>query len=190
MQIAAAQHEMATAHVRGAPGVFVSGMVWLVAGWFWARHGVADGFYALFLGGILIFPGSLLLSRLVFRAPKASAGNPLERLALESTAFLFAGLLLAFWFVRVAPELVFPAMAVTIGVRYLVFRTIYGNPVYWVLGGTLAVIGAGLAMAPVTLPVNLALIVGAIEVVLSLVILLTGKSAGSGKAVHPDPAST
>ena len=184
MQIAAAQEEMAGAHVRGAPGVLVSGLVWLIAGWLWARYGVVNGFYGLFVGGILIYPASVLVSRTIFRAPKASPGNPLERLALESTFVLFGGTLLAYCFLRVAPELAFPAMAVTIGVRYLIFRTIYGDPIYWILGGAIAIIGGLVAMTVITLPVNLALVVGVIEVGCSAAILMLGKKARSSRALQ------
>jgi hypothetical protein len=189
MQFTTAQQEMVAAHVRGAPGVLVSGLVWLIAGWLWARYGVVDGFYALFIGGMLIFPGSLLISRVLFRAPKASPGNPLERLGLESTFILFAGILLAYCFLRVAPDLAFPAMAVAIGARYFVFRTIYGNPIFWVLGGAIAVVGGLVALAHLTLPVNLALVVGAIEVSFSVVIYLLGQFGRAGKPSAPRQAS-
>lgn len=178
MDITAAQKDMAGAHVGGAPGVLVSGLVWLIAGWLWSHQGVVDGFYSLFVGGILIFPVSLLLSRSVFRAPATAKGNPLERLALESTFILFAGTLLAWCFLRVAPELTFPAMAVAIGVRYLLFRTIYGSVVYWVLGGSIAAFGGLVALVPLTLPVNFAMIVGGIEVGFALILFLAGRSAG------------
>lgn len=181
MQIADAQQDMATAHVRGAPGVFVSGLVWLIAGVLWERYGVATGFIALFVGGTLIFPGSLLVSRVFFKAPKALPGNPLERLALESTFILFAGIFLAYCFLRVASELAFPAMAISIGVRYLVFCTVYGNPTYWVLGGTLATLGGLVATQALTLPINLALVVGVIEVLLSGAILLLGTTTEPGE---------
>lgn len=182
MQIAAAQQDMARAHVRGAPGVLVSGLVWLIAGLVWERSGVATGFMALFVGGVLIFPLSLLVSRLVFRAPAAARGNPLERLALESTFTLMAGIFLAWCFLRVAPELAFPAMAVAIGVRYLVFRTVYGNAIYWALGAALAGLGGVVAAQIVALPVNVALVVGAIEVLFSGVILLTGRTGAAVEA--------
>jgi hypothetical protein len=188
MQIAAAQEEMARAYVRGAPGVLVSGLVWLVASWIWGRYGVVNGFYGLFVGGILIFPAALLVSRVFFRAPKVSPGNPLERLALESTFMLFGGLLLAYCFLRVAPELAFPAMAVTIGVRYLVFRTLYGHSIYWILGGSIAAIGGLVALAVVTLPLNLALMVGAIEVGCAVAMLLLGKRAGSRNLLRDEAA--
>lgn len=178
MQIADAQQDMARAHVRGAPGVFVSGLVWLIAGGLWARDGVGTGFLALFIGGVLIFPASLLISRVFFKAPRAVAGNPLERLALESTFMLFAGMFLAYCFLRVAPELAFPAMAIAIGVRYLVFGTVYGSRIYWVLGGTLAVLGGLVAARALVLPINLALVVGGIELLFAGAILLLGRQPG------------
>jgi hypothetical protein len=175
MEIAAAQQDMSRAYVRGAPGVFVSGVVWLIAGALWQTRDLATGFAALFVGGILIFPVSTLLCRLAFRAPKASLGNPLERLALESTFMLFAGIFLAWCFLQAAPELTFPAMAVAIGVRYFVFRTVYGSAIYWVLGGCLAAAGVVAALDVIALPVNVALLVGAIEIVLSVAVFMFGK---------------
>ena len=175
MQIANAQQDLSQAYVRGAPGVFVSGIVWLVAGGLWQTQGLVTGFTALFVGGILIFPVSTLVCRVVFRAPKAASGNPLERLALESTFVLFAGIFLAWCMLQVAPELAFPAMAVIIGVRYFIFRTVYGNPIYWILGATLAAVGVLAALNVVVLPINLALLIGAVEIVLSLVIFQFGK---------------
>lgn len=182
MQIAAAQADMARAHVHGAPGVLVSGLVWLIAGWLWDRQGVATGFYGLFVGGIMIFPVSLVISRFLFKAAPTSPGNPLERLALESTFILFSGIFIAYCFLRVAPELAFPAMAISIGVRYILFHTLYGNPVYWLLGVALATIGGLAALELVTLPLNLALIVGAIEVGLCVAVLAVGRSVAN-KAV-------
>lgn len=179
MHIADAQQDMARAHVRGAPGVFVSGLVWLIAGVLWARSGVETGFLALFIGGILIFPASLLIARGVFRAPRATPGNPLERLALESTFILFAGIFLAWCFLRVAPALAFPAMAIAIGVRYLVFGTVYGDRTFWILGGALAIPGGLVAAQVLVLPINLAVVVGALEILFSGVLLGLGRTRAS-----------
>ena len=179
MQIADAQQDMARAHVHGAPGVFVSGLVWLSAGGLWARYGVETGFLALFIGGVLIFPASLLMARVVFKAPRATPGNPLERLALESTFILFAGIFLAWCFLQVAPALAFPAMAIAIGVRYLVFSTVYGDRTYWILGGALATLGGLVAAQVLVLPINLAVVVGGTEVLFSGVLLGLGRKRGS-----------
>jgi len=184
MQVADAQQDMARAHLGGAPGVFVSGLVWLIAGGVWERFGLETAFSALFVGGILIYPASLLIARGIFRAPKTSPGNPFERLALESTFMLFAGLFFAYSVLRIAPDLAFPTVAIAIGVRYLVFTTVYGNRLFWALGGAVATLGAVAATGVVTLPVNLALIVGAVEILLASVILMFGKG-GDRRKVPP-----
>ncbi len=137
MDVDAAQRDIAATHAGGAPGVFVSGVAWFTAGLVGLRHGPQAAFAVLFLGGMLIVPGSLLIERVLFNAGRSASGNPLERLGLESTAVLFAGILIAFALLRAAPDLAFPALAVAVGARYFAFRTIYGDVAYWVLGAAL-----------------------------------------------------
>ncbi len=168
MDIAAAQREMRAAYRDGAPGIVVSGLVWLIAGAVWLRFGVATGFAALFVGGMVIFPASVALSRTVFRAPPASAANPLQRLGLETTFLLFAGILIAWLLLRVAPELTFPVMAITIGARYAVFRSVYGDARYWAFGGVVVALGAVAALG--RLPINVALAVGAVELAFAAIL--------------------
>jgi hypothetical protein len=40
MEIEAAQNDLAQAFAGGAPGVFVSGMAWLIAGLVWETSGI------------------------------------------------------------------------------------------------------------------------------------------------------
>lgn len=170
MEIAAAQRDMARAFVGGAPGVLVSGLVWITAGAVWDQSGVARAFVVLFIGGIIIFPASVLIARLILRAPKITPDNPLERLGLETTFMLMGGILIAWLLLRPAPDLVFPVMAITIGVRYFAFRTLYDDAAYWLLGGVLAGVGALAALRLLVLPINVALITGAIEIVFALIL--------------------
>lgn len=114
MDLKTAQNDMANAYVNGAPGVAVSGLAWIVAGLVWMRAGIQTGFTALFIGGMLIVPLSLVAARLLFRAPKPAKDNPLERLALESTFTLFAGIVIAYGLLQVAPAAAFPIMAIII----------------------------------------------------------------------------
>lgn len=79
-------------------------------------------------------------------------------------------------------------MPVSIGVRYLVFRTTYNSLIYWLLGSSIAAIGGLAATGAVTLPLNLALIVGVIEVGFSAAILLFGH-ARSSDLLRPDHKS-
>lgn len=175
--LAASQRRLSADYTGGAPGVLVSGAVWLVAGLVAQRAGIATGFAALFFGGMLIQPLSVLVARGVFKAPKPSSPNPLERTAIESTVGLFAGLFIAWLLLKSAPWLVFPTVAVAIGARYFVFRTLYGDALYWALGATLlaiAAIGAlGLALTGATVPI----VVGAAEVVFGAAIVIRQRKA-------------
>lgn len=137
MDLVSAQQDMSKAYVAGGPGVFVSGVVWLVAGALRLAFSAEIAFVGLFVGGMLIVPAALLIASVVFGAPKVAADNPLQRLGFESTIVLFAGILLAYVLLNAAPPFAFPALALAIGARYFAFRTIYGDPLYWVLGGTL-----------------------------------------------------
>ena len=137
------QQRMAARFVSGGPGVAISGAVWIVAGLVTLKYGIVSGFAILFVGGMLIHPLSLLALRVIGSASRSHIANPLERLALEGTAILFAGLLLAWLLLPQEPLFVFPIVALSIGVRYFQFRTLYNEPLYWMLGGAIAAIGTG-----------------------------------------------
>lgn len=171
MNIDEAQRGISRAYVGGAPGVLVSGLVWLVAGLVWSRAGAADAFHALFVGGMAIFPVSTLVARFALRAPAVDPANPLNRLGLESTFVLLAGVLVGYVMLRVKPELAIPTVSVVMGARYFAFRTVYGQVLYWALAGAICLVGT-LAVFGRLLPVgNLAVQVAVIEVGLGLVLL-------------------
>lgn len=175
MEIAVAQRDLSSAYIGGAPAVFVSGVVWLIAGLVELKYGAEIAFGALFIGGMLILPVALLIGHFLFGAPRGPAGNPLQRLGFESTVVLFAGIFIGYALLRVAPALAFPALAVVIGARYFSFRTIYDEPVYWVLGGVLAAIGT-LAIASSTwLPIGFLLLVGLVECAFAALLLVRWK---------------
>ena len=77
-----AQADLRYSYLRGGPGAFVSGLVWLVAAAVAQARGVAIGFTVLFLGGMLIFPLWTLLVRAVFRRPSPSKDNPGPRMVI------------------------------------------------------------------------------------------------------------
>lgn len=171
MDIATAQKEMRAAYAGGAPGVLVSGLVWLIAGAVWASKGVAPGFLALFIGGMAIFPVSTLIARKMMGAPKIGEANALNRLALESTFVLMAGILIGYVLLIRLPDLAIPAVSVVMGARYFIFASVYGRMTFWPLAGAICAVGS-LALLGLKLPVvNLALIVGMIEVIFGLLLL-------------------
>ncbi len=143
MTIDDAQADIRRAYVGGGPGAVVSGLVWAVAAYVGQRYSVAQTFVVLFIGGMLIFPLSMLVSRLVFRRAKEAADNPLGMTALESTIAMIGGFFAAWLLLPFRPALVMPLAAIAVGTHYFAFKTVYGDRLYWVLAALLT--GAGFA---------------------------------------------
>lgn len=141
MTIPEAQADMRRSFVGGGPGVFVSALVWLAAALVQRSQGTATAFGVLFVGGMLIFPLSLLASRLVFRRAREARENPLGMTALESTIAMIGGLFAAWLFLRFEAAYVFPLAAIAVGTHYAVFKTVYGDIRFWVLGAVITAIG-------------------------------------------------
>ena len=141
MDIATAQSELRRAYVGGGPGAIVSSIVWFVAAFVETHHGIPLAFKMLFLGGFVIFPLATLVCRFGFRRAKESRDNPLGLVALESTIAMIGGLIAAWLFVPFAPAFVFPLAAIAVGTHYLVFKTAYGDRLYWILGAIITCVG-------------------------------------------------
>lgn len=169
MSLSEAQRDLSRAYAGGAPGVFVSGLVWLIAGAMWQLHGTMAAFIALFIGGMAIHPLGVLIERIAFRAPRATTGKPLEKLAIEATIPLFVGVLIAWILLVRAPDLVIPVFAVVVGARYFLFRTMYGEIAYWALGAAFLLIATP-TLFGFTFPVNIALLIGMVELIAALLI--------------------
>lgn len=139
--ISAAQHDMRQAYYGGAPGVIASGTVWLVAGIATFIMSPDAGIPTLILGGMLIFPVSILLCKLIGASGKHQKENPLGHLALEGTFWMLISIPIAVGVSYYKLEWFFPAMLFVIGGRYLTFSTLYGRRVYWFLA--VALVAAG-----------------------------------------------
>jgi hypothetical protein len=145
LTIDAAQQDMRDAYLGGAPGMFVSGTVWAVAGLVCLWRSPQMAVWALYAGGVLIHPLSVLLTRLLGRPGRHAPGNPLGMLAFATTIWMILMLFLAYGIALWRIELFFPAMLFVIGGRYLTFATLFGGKVFWVCGALLAAAGYGLA---------------------------------------------
>ena len=169
-----AQKDMNYAYYGGSTGALVSGIVWCLAGYMAMASGQNASMITLFIGGMFIFPLSMVLSKLLKRPGNHSSDNPLGKLALESTVILFFGLFLAFYISTLIAEWFYPIMLLTIGVRYLVFNTLYGNRTYWLLGAVLMAAGALCLVLGASFYAG-AFIGGAIEILFGLIILFQSK---------------
>jgi hypothetical protein len=170
--LAAAQHDMRSGYLDGAPGVLVSGLVWAVAGgvatWSSPRRAV----WALFVGGIFISPLSVLAVRLLGRSGRHTPGNPLGALAMAMTFWMIMMLPLVYGVSLLRIDLFFPAMLLVIAGRYLCAQTLYGTRLYWIFGAVLAL--SGYCLARFNAPVALGGFAGALSEVVFAGLLLAG----------------
>ncbi len=164
------QADLRRSYVGGGPGAIVSGMVWALAAILTARSGVSTGFAALFLGGILIFPIGTAICRLAFKQNGPDPSNPGGRIVIETLPAMFLGLFIAYLFIDIKPELVFPIAAMAVGAHYFGFRTAYGDLIYWILGGLMVAVGAFAALGSVTLPIETTTTIAVLEILFGLIL--------------------
>lgn len=170
MNFEKAQHDMNSAYFAGGPGVFVSGLVWCIAGLVALLYSEQLSMLTLFFGGMLIHPLGMVLAKAFNRSGKHKSENPLGKLALESTIILFVGLFLAFYVAKLQVEWFYPIMLMIIGVRYLIFNTLYGTKIYWLLGASLIFSGMLGILVGANFMVG-AFVGGALEIIFSLLII-------------------
>ncbi len=160
MTIDEAQADMRHAYFGGATGIFASALAWLAAALVAHLVSPRGGIATLFIGGMLIHPVAILLSKLAGRPGAHGKANPLGRLAIETTVWMLLAIPLAFLLAFQRAEWFFVAMLVTIGGRYFTFATLYGMRVYWVCG--LALASAALALAALNANSTLAALAGGV----------------------------
>ena len=163
------QDEMRHAYYDGAPGILVSGLVWLASALVCYRLGINKAVWTLLIGGALIHPIGTLLTKTVGRPAKTDKANALNQLAMASTIWLILCCAMAYGLFLLKPELFFPAMMATIGSRYLVFASIFGRPIFWVLGVSL-IAAANLAFFSAVPPTVAAGLGGLIEVLFAFLV--------------------
>ncbi len=160
---------MCYAYIDGAPGILISGFVWLIAALICHQFGIKQAIWTLLIGGSLIHPISVLLTQAIGRPAKTSTSNALHQLGMASTIWLILCCAMAYGLSLFMPALFFPAMMATIGCRYLVFASLFGKYVFWVMGGSLIVAGnfAYFAAIPYTLAAALG---GSIEILFAFLV--------------------
>ncbi|PRC94667.1 DUF7010 family protein [Solimicrobium silvestre] len=165
------QEEMCHAYYDGAPGILVSGLVWIATALVCYLFGINQAVWTLLVGGSLIYPISAIVTKAVGRPAKTSKANALNQLAMASTIWLILCCAMAYGLFLFMPTLFFPAMMVTIGSRYLIFASIYGRSIFWVMGVSLIVAGNFVFFAAIP-PVVAAGLGGLIEVLFAVFVFL------------------
>jgi hypothetical protein len=177
MTVDEAQRDLRRAYAGGGPGVFVSSMAWFAAAWVEQARGVGPAFVVLFFAGMLIYPLSTLASRLLFQRKKEASGNPLAGVALESTIAMIGGLFAAWLILPFQPNFVFPLAAIAVGTHYAVFKTIYGDRLFWLLGALVTAVGFVAIYQVVPIPGGPVLAVGVVELLFSILLTMRATRA-------------
>jgi hypothetical protein len=163
MDKTAAQADLRRAHINGAPGVLVSGLIWLATGLLWYLSGPREAFIFLFFGGMAIAPLAALLTRFGFKAPAATIGKPLEKIALVTVPIILAGFFIAWRWFGMASAQAIPVVAIAIGLRYLTFKAMFGSGTFLMLGAAFMLIGAASLLVGSNLAGAAALLLGLVE---------------------------
>jgi hypothetical protein len=166
----AQQIEMRHAYRDGAPGVLVSALVWISAALVCYFLDVYRGVWALLIGGVLISPISAVVTKAMGR-PSRAKDNALNQLAMASTIWLILCCAMSYGLFLLKPTLFFPAMMGTIGCRYLVFASVFGRVIFWVIGMSLVMAGY-LAFFWVAPPAVAAGVGGLIELTFAALVFL------------------
>lgn len=132
-----AQEDMRIGYGYGSIGVLVSGVVWVTASLIVNFYSSQKGIWALIIGGMLIFPVSTLIEKLIGVKGGHDKNNPLGKLGMEGTIWMIMCIPLAYGLSLNKSEWFFQGMLMIIGGRYLTFASIFGMRIYWVLGAVL-----------------------------------------------------
>lgn len=136
-----AQTEMRNNHMYGATGIVVSGLIWLTSSLVAFNYSSRQAVWTLLIGGVFIHPISTIFNKMIGISGAHSKNNPLANLAMEGTFYMLMCIPLAYGLSLQRIEWFFPGMLMIIGGRYLTFNTIFGNRLFWVLGGVLGIAG-------------------------------------------------
>ena len=159
MSFSDAQADMRQGYCSGGTGILASAIAWSVAAGVAVFGSTQNAVWALLIGGMSIHPVAVLICKVMRARGAHSKGNPLAQLAGASTFWLIFCLPLAYALALQELDWFFPAMLLIIGGRYLVFATLYGMRLYWVLG--LALAAAGFALGYLVAPAHVAAVTGA-----------------------------
>lgn len=154
MRIDEAQREMRRVYLCAAPGSLVTAVLWAAsaafATWGLRSHAVI----VLVVGGMFIFPATLLVLRLMGRPALASKENPLNALAMQVAFTVPLSIPLILAATRDRPEWFYAGFLIIVGAHYLPFLSLYGHRAF--LLPAVAMLGAGFAL-PILRPGDFAI---------------------------------
>jgi hypothetical protein len=143
--VAEAQRDMRIGLMGGFMGQLVSSLLWLASAAFATWGTQRSAIIVLVVAGFFIFPLTKLGLRLIGHRARVSPDNPLNGLGMQAAFVLPLSLLVVAAAALYRIEWFYPAFMIVLGAHYLPFVTLYGMPMFYVLGGIL--VGAGTVLA-------------------------------------------
>jgi hypothetical protein len=144
MRLDLAQAEMRAAYLGGTVGNAVSALVWFASAALATWVSPRGGMLALVFGGMLIFPLTLLVLRLLGRRTSVSRDNPLPALAIQVAFTVPLAIPLVLAAAGYRAEWFYAGFLIVVGAHYLPFVTLYGRRVFFIAG--MLMVGTGIAL--------------------------------------------
>ena len=141
MTIQEAQAENRAVFLGGSVGQFVSSALWFASAALATWGSRTQAVLALILGGVLIFPLTLLLLRVLGRPVGAVKDNPLSFLGMQVAFTVPLAIPLILAATAYKPEWFFAGCLIVVGAHYLPFVTLYGLPIFAIAGGLMVTAG-------------------------------------------------
>ncbi|SKB00575.1 hypothetical protein SAMN06295879_3043 [Agreia bicolorata] len=142
MELAQAQADVRRIYRGGFSGSLVSSVIWFAASAVFQWGSQPAAMAVLFFGGMLIFPLSTLVLKIMGGPAALPKGHPSIALAMQSAFTVPLGLLVAITLGTIEPSLFFAASLIIVGAHYLTFISLYGMRLFGVLAGALVAIGS------------------------------------------------
>ena len=180
MHVKDAQREIRSVYLGGSVGTFVSGVIWLISAALGTWVSTSSAIFGLVIGGMFIFPVTMLALKAMARKASLSRDNPLGQLATQ-VAFTIP---LAYPVIGAAAvhniNWFYPAFMVIVGAHYLPFVFLYGMWIYGVLAGLMVAGGWFVANGAGHSFTQAGWITGVMLVLFSLPIMLLGRERARG----------
>ena len=146
MRLEDAQREMREAYRDGSLGGWVSGSIWLLSAAMGTWGSRTQAVWILIIGGMFIFPLSVLALKLVGARASLSKENPLGALAMQVAFTVPLAIPLILAATQGKPEWFYAGFLIVVGAHYLPFVTLYGQPLFWGAGFVMVAAGVWLPM--------------------------------------------
>ena len=146
MDVEDAQREVRSVFLGGFPGQVVSSIMWFVSAGMSTWVSTRSGIIVLVVGGMFIFPGTLLLLMSMRRPTSLSRTNPLGQLAMQVAFTIPLSLPLVGAATIHRLNWFYPACMIVVGSHYLPFYFLYGMWEFFVLAHVLVFGGLALGL--------------------------------------------